>query len=296
MLAYAGRGRVVNARLDPDGLLVEMHEPLQKVTGERLLVLTPSAGSCAIEADANLLKQMLANLVQNAAEAKGTRVEVTSRIVMRQNSAWWQLEVGDDGEGIEPTALPHIFEPFYTTRADQTGLGLSAVQGIVRRLGGDIEVDSRPRQGARFRVRLPVLAGVEAPARRTTTQGNIPIAKLAGLRVLIADDEPSVRTTVRRLLERRGANVEIAVDGSDAEEKLDGTFGLVITDVSMPGRTGYDLLATVRRRHPAMPVILMSGFTEHARTGGDEPDGFLEKPFTARALDALIDEVMRARL
>jgi two-component system response regulator FlrC len=70
----------------------------------------------------------------------------------------------------------------------------------------------------------------------------------------------------------------------------------VITDVSMPGRTGYDVLATARRRHPQLPVLLMSGFTEHSRgANADEPDGFLEKPFTARALDALIDEVMRAK-
>ncbi len=295
MLAYAGRGRVVNARIDPDELLREMHEPLRRLAHERRFTVSPSAGGCAIDADANLLKQMLGNLVQNAVDAKGTRIEVSSCIVMRQNAAWWQLEVADDGEGIEPGALAHIFEPFYTTRAEQTGLGLSAVQGIVRRLGGDIEVDSRPHQGARFRVRLPVLAGVEAPARKSTTQHDIPVAKLAGLRVLIADDEPSVRTTVRRLLERRGANVELAVDGADAEQKLDATFGLVVTDVSMPGRTGYDLLATVRRLHPHLPVILMSGFTEHARTGAEEPDGFLEKPFTARALDALIDEVMRTR-
>ncbi|MFN0246977.1 MAG: ATP-binding protein [Kofleriaceae bacterium] len=295
MLAYAGRGRVDNKRLDPDGLLYEMAESLRAICSERTLVLNASAGSCAIDADSNLLRQMLANIVQNASEAKGTRVEVTSRIVMRQNSAWWQLEVGDDGEGIEPNALPHIFEPFYTTRPDQTGLGLSAVQGIVRRLGGDIEVDSLPRQGSRFRVRLPVLEGVEAPARPTQTQSNA-TARLAGLRVLIADDEPSVRTTVRRLLERRGANVEVAVDGSDAEQKLDASFGLVILDVSMPGRTGYDVLATARRRYPEMPVLLMSGYTELKRgAGGEEPDGFLEKPFTARALDTLIDEVMGAR-
>jgi two-component system cell cycle sensor histidine kinase/response regulator CckA len=294
MLAYAGRGRVVNTRLDPDAFLRDLHDPLRKLARERHFAIAPAAGSCVIDADPNLLQQMLGNLVQNASDAKGTRIEVTSCIVMRQNTSWWQLEVGDDGEGIEPDALAHIFEPFYTTRSDQTGLGLSAVQGIVRRLGGEIEVDSRPRQGARFRVRLPVLQGVEAPARRTTTQGMAPVAKLAGLRVLIADDEPSVRNTVRRLLERRGANVEVAIDGSDAEQKLDGSFGLVILDVSMPGRTGYDVLAIARRRFPQTPVLLMSGYTEHTRgAGGEEPDGFLEKPFTARALDALIDQIMR---
>ena len=294
MLAYAGRGRVVNARLDPDALLRETHDPLRKLARERRFTLAPSAGTCVIDADPNLLLQMLNNLVQNASDARGTRIDVTTCIVMRQNSPWWQLEVSDDGEGIQAEALSHIFEPFYTTRSDQTGLGLSAVQGIVRRLGGEIEVDSRPKQGARFRVRLPVLEGVEAPARRSITQEVAPIAKLAGLRVLIADDEPSVRNTVRRLLERRGAHVEVAVDGSDAEHKLDGSFGLIILDVSMPGRTGYDVLGTARRRYPMTPVLLMSGYTEHTRgAGGEEPDGFLEKPFTARALDALIDQIMR---
>jgi len=116
--------------------------------------------------------------------------------------------------------------------------------------------------------------------------------------VLIADDEPSVRSTVRRLLERRGATIHLAADGSEAEARLaapdGGELGLVILDVMMPGRTGYDVLATARRVCPGVPVILMSGYTEQALSAdGSRPDGFLEKPFTARQLDALIDQVMR---
>jgi PAS domain S-box-containing protein len=296
MLAYAGRGRVEAVRMDPDGVIGEMQEQLLRiVTAPAKLSLQTNAGRVAIEADASLIKQMIANLVANAAEAKGSLVEVETRVVMRGNIPWWQLEVSDDGEGIQETALPHIFEPFFTTKKDQTGLGLSAIQGIVRRLGGDIEVDSSPNRGARFRVRLPVLAGVEAPVRKTSAEGQSPIAKLTGARILVADDEPSVRTTVRRLLERRGASVELAVDGSDAESKLaDGEYQLLILDVSMPGRTGYDVLATARRVVPHVPVMLMSGYTEQARgAGGERPDGFLEKPFTARTLDTLIDQVMR---
>jgi two-component system copper resistance phosphate regulon response regulator CusR len=123
-------------------------------------------------------------------------------------------------------------------------------------------------------------------------------AKLAGVRVLIADDEPTVRATVRRLLERRGAAVVVAADGAEAEDKLrQESYGLVICDVMMPGRSGYDVLATARAIAPRCPFLIMSGYTDRGRgeTGEAEPDAFLEKPFTARVLDAAIDGVMQAR-
>jgi CheY-like chemotaxis protein len=167
----------------------------------------------------------------------------------------------------------------------------------VRRLGGDVEVDSQAGQGARFRVRLPIVPGALAspPTRSDLTQ---PIRRLVGLRVLVADDEPSVRATVRRLFERRGASVVVAADGLEAQGRLqDEVFELVVLDVQMPGCDGYDVLTFARALRPGMPVILMSGYTERVRGEGgeEEPDAFIEKPFTAKQLDAVIDEVLRAR-
>ncbi|HMG24225.1 MAG TPA: ATP-binding protein [Kofleriaceae bacterium] len=236
------------------------------------------------------------NLVANASDAGGHRVEVASRILSRDNAPWWQLEVSDDGAGIEPRTLARIFEPFFSTKHDRHGLGLSAVHGIVRRLGGDIEVDSTPGQGARFRVRLPVVPGAEA-APPATVEATRPIPRLTGLRVLVADDEPSVRATVRRLLERRGALVVTADDGLEAEARLrDQPFDLAVLDVTMPGCSGYDVLAVARATLPGLPVILMSGYVGRARGEGgeEEPDAFVEKPFTAKVLDRVIDEVLRA--
>jgi PAS domain S-box-containing protein len=298
LLAYAGRGRFVTMRLDPDVLLGDLRDQLAKII-ERpaTLEVAPGAGSVVVEADPSLLRQVVINLVTNAKDATASLVRVASRILARDGAPWWQLEVSDDGVGIDATDLARIFDPFFSTKDDRHGLGLSAVHGIVRRLGGDIEVDSQPGQGARFRVRLPIVpgAGVE-PAPRARPETTAPATRLSGLRVMIADDEPSVRATVRRLLERRGATVVVAADGVEAEARLrDERVDLAIVDVTMPGRNGYDVLAFARATQPALPVILMSGYTAPLRGQGgeEEPDAFMEKPFTAKILDTVIDEVLR---
>ena len=295
LLAYAGRGRFVTMRLDPDGLLGDLREELARIVQHPVMLdVAPGAAGVVVEADPALLRQVVINLVINANDARGRRVQVASRMLSRDNAPWWQLEVSDDGAGIEPATLARIFDPFFSTKDDRHGLGLSAVHGIVRRLGGDIEVDSQPGHGARFRVRLPIVPGAE-PAPRPKVDAAAPAPRLAGVRVLVADDEPSVRSTVRRLLERRGAAVVVAADGLEAEARIrDERFDLVVADVTMPGRNGYDVLAFARAHVPELPVVLMSGYTARSQSeaGEDQPDAFLEKPFTAKQLDAMIDEVM----
>jgi len=298
LLAYAGRGRFVTMRLDPDVMLGDLREQLaQIVPHPATLEIRPGAGAVVVEADPGLLRQVVINLVRNASDAAGHRVQVASRTLSRDDAPWWQIEVSDDGAGIDAATLAQIFDPAFAVKTERPGLGLPAVHGIVLRLGGDIEVDSRPGQGARFRVRLPIVPGAE-PAPRSRSEIAVPPPRLKGLRLLVADDEPSVRATVRRLLERRGATVVIAADGLEAEARLrDDRFDLVVLDVTMPGRTGYDVLAFARATSPTMPVILMSGYTARTRgeAGEEEPDAFIEKPFTAKVLDVAIDEALGLR-
>jgi len=298
MLAYAGRGRFIMQRIAPDELIAESAESLTRaIRPDVALVLRPGSGNAVVDADPSLLRQVLSNLVVNASDAGSKTITVSTEVTLHNNEPWWQLEIADDGVGIAAPTLARIFEPFFSTRPERHGLGLSAVHGIVRRLGGEIDVDSKAGNGTRFTVRLPAVTGGLAPRRRPSASSPPP-AKLAGLRVLVADDEPSVRATVRRLLERRGASVVLAADGVEAEERLrESKFGLVVLDVVMPGRSGYDVLAIARQLYPRCPIVLMSGYTDRVRgEGGDEePDAFLEKPFTARVLDDAIDDVMQKR-
>ena len=302
LLAYAGRGRFVTSLLDPDELLEETAPQLARrlPVGAQLDVST-EAGPIAIEGDRSLLRQVLRDLIENAADALpggvgAIRVRThisTDRAPTGGGEArqWWHLEVRDTGVGMEPAALARIFDPFFTTKQDRRGLGLSAVLGIVRRLGGDITAASSPGAGATFRVRLPIVPGVAAP-RRHSSSSVPPVQALAGLQILVADDEPTVRATVRRLLERRGALPTFAADGAEAEHLLrTQRFDLVLFDVLMPKRTGYELVPVARELQPHAPVVLMSGYSDQAR-GIEPPDAFIEKPFNAATLETVLRGVL----
>jgi len=286
LMAYSGRGRIATTPVIADEVLSELapHLPPVAVDG-----VTIGAGRVAVAADPVLLRQVVVNLANNAAEAGSSQIEVTSRCITRDDQPWWELEVSDDGCGIDDAARGHVFEPFFSTKSGHHGLGLSAVHGIVERFGGALELETRPTRGTRVRVQLPVVAPPPAPAVVLKT-------RLAGLRILVVDDDPLVRNTVRRLLERRGATVVVAIDGSDATARLEAEpFQLVVSDVSMPGMTGYQLVAIVRASWPDTKVVLMSGYTEPTVGDSEAPDGFLEKPFTAPVLDATLDEVLGRR-
>ena len=298
LLAYAGRGRFVTELIDPDDLVQHTRQQLTDIVRpDATLVITCNAGSVGIEADRALLRQVLANLVANASDALGEaggRIELASRT----DAGSWIVSVADTGSGMDALTAARIFDPFFTTRRGRHGLGLSAVQGIVRRLGGTISVDSAIGQGTTFSVRLPLVTGSQ-PQRGRPTSRQVPLASLDGVRILVADDETSVLATVKRLLERRGAIVVIAADGAQARAQLaNGKYQLLLFDVMMPELTGYQLLPFARELQPDARVMLMSGYTEHTRASGAaaaEPDAFLEKPFTAKVLDRAIEQLLGPR-
>lgn len=310
LLAYAGRGTLVTEKLDPNRLVAEMLGLLSRSVDKAAhLTVKLSNENALVEADPTQLRQVIMNLVLNASDAlSGAPGEIRVRSYVehgqmggRQDvgsapaTGYWIVEVSDTGCGMDAETQKRIFDPFFTTKAAGRGLGLSAVQGIVRRLKGRIDVESEPGEGSTFRLVVPLCAGSERRAD-THPPGSAPVQR--PLRVLLADDEELVRHTVKRLLERRGFSVTTARDGAEALAffvSAADPFDLVILDVTMPRLGGHEVLKEIRAKRPDARVILASGYTEHELSdeqGHGGADGFLEKPFSREQLDQVIKSVL----
>jgi two-component system, cell cycle sensor histidine kinase and response regulator CckA len=291
LLAFAGRGRFVTVLLDPDQLLADTRHRLTRMVPPAVkLQVEPGAPEIAIEADRGLLRQVILDLVENSVDA--VRGAGTIRVQTTVHEGHWQLVIADDGVGMDSLTLNRMFDPFFSTKADHRGLGLSAVLGIIRRLGGDITASSQPGRGTTILVQLPIVLGAQAPRRRSTSE-QPPMEKLTGLKILVADDEPSVRQTIQRFLLRRSAVPVIACDGAEAEALMRAQhFDVVLLDVMMPKKTGYQLIEVVRETQPGTPVILMSGYSEQPDSA-EQPDAFIEKPFNVATLEGTIQAAMR---
>jgi CheY-like chemotaxis protein len=211
------------------------------------------------------------------------------------------LSVVDSGEGMDEATRTHLFEPFFTTKppGEGTGLGLPTVYGIVQQGGGHIVVESSPGAGAAFHIYLPPEQGTPAVARRE------PVPAGAGsARVLVVDDEATIRSLVRRILEKHGYEVREAKSGNDALWRAGedpDPVDLLLTDVVMPGMDGRELARRFSAVRPDTRILLMTGYSERARDpGGAAPPTFdpyavVEKPFTAGQLLAAVERALRDR-
>jgi CheY-like chemotaxis protein len=271
-----------------------------------VIELDPALGNVRI--DPARLEQVLVNLVTNAKEAMpdGGRLRIGTANLQQQSTARRQdgapptgfvsLTVSDTGVGMDAATQARIFEPFFTTKhsASGTGLGLSTVYGIVEQSGGHIAVESAPGQGATFTITLPRYVGPEpavTPAEWRPPQGGRET-------LLLVEDEPQVRDSVRRLLEWHGYTVIEARNGADAlriYEDSEVGIDLVLTDLVMPEMGGNELVERLRARHPEVRVLFMSGYADRAITGNGSArsgTGFVEKPFTVDILMQRLREVL----
>ena len=245
------------------------------------------------------LEQVLVNLAVNARDAMPGGGLLT--IATRARGDRVELDVVDTGIGIPAEQHASIFEPFFTTNehGKGTGLGLATCYGIIRQAGGQIELTSEPGHGSRFRIILPALPegtlAVHTPSRGTRIGG----MELGGGQVILfAEDEPQVRNLGERLLRGLGYRVLSAESGAAAlvrAESSGETIDLLVTDVVMPGMTGEELAAELRKGRPDLRVLYISGYAadseaiERALRAGD---GFLPKPFTVSELAGRVHEVL----
>ena len=314
MLAYSGKGRFAVESLDLSELVEEMVHLLEVTISKKVLVKYDVAeGPLPIEADATQLRQVVMNLVTNAAEAIGDRsgsVAIRTGIMAADRDYlsrtyldeelpegdYAYLEVADTGCGMDRSTLERIFDPFFTTKFTGRGLGLAAALGIVRGHKGAIKIDSQPGRGTTFRMLLP--------SSPTVLEDNPqPLAQTAeGWRgsgvILAVDDEESVRTLVERVLEKQGFTVVTAKDGREAldvfRSQCDEIVAVVL-DLTMPVMDGKETFRELSRLRPDVKVILTSGYNEQDATrqfGRRKIAGFVAKPFQPGKLIAVVRQVL----
>lgn len=315
MLAYAGRGKLENKPFNLTEL-VETSKALLNSAASRHhhLHFHLSKGLPSIAGDPSQIRQVLLNLVHNAAEAftkPGGTIDVLTGVSPLRESDLHQclfrqdhstgdyvwLEVRDTGCGMDEATSKRIFEPFFTTKFTGRGLGLAAVAGIVRNHRSLLFYHSQSGEGTWFRIYFPPdpsSARSLTPAAATIVSPKLD--KHQGT-VLVVDDEPSVRVVLARLLAKRGFAVIEAENGNEAlemAERYAGTLRLIILDLTMPQRDGMSTLQELRHRKHRTPVVVISGYysTELIPRLETLQAQFLSKPFTAQGLLEVIEPVL----
>ena len=323
LLAFGRKQMLRPLPIDLNEVVREMDALLRHMIGDSITLqidLDPALGT--VNADPGQIGQVLMNLVGNARDAMPAggavgietgNVEIgeaaASEIGGLAPGAYVTVTVTDEGMGMDAETRAQLFEPFFTTKAigKGTGLGLSTVYGIVKQSGGAIMVSSEPGSGSSFRLylprakvpaisirELPVSGSMEAGASEELTAA----PPRASETVLLVEDEATLRTLARQVLEENGYRVIEASNGPDAvglAERHQGPLDAVLTDVMMPLMSGSELAERIRSMHPDVKIVFMSGYTDEAVFGQMPPDPnvtFVQKPYRLGSLLRILREIL----
>ncbi len=314
LMAYAGQESPVFEPVDLSSLVSEMLELLKiSISKSAVLKVDLPANLPTVRANAAQIRQVFMNLITNASEALEQKEGVISVSLATVKSGagpsdeeapglpegeYVRLVVADSGCGMTPEIQAKIFDPFFTTKFAGRGLGLGAVQGIVRSHGGTIRVSSAPGQGSRFDILLPYAQNVESGADNEVRSSDVDL-KSEGGTVLVVEDEETLCQAVAKLLRKKGFSVLEAGDGLTALSLFRANqraIDLVLLDLTLPGISGRDVLSELRRIQPDVKVILTSAYSQQVATsslGGQQPKLFLRKPYRFGELIALLEDLFR---
>jgi two-component system, cell cycle sensor histidine kinase and response regulator CckA len=312
LLAYAGKGQFLMELLSVNELIRNLLSLLHVSTSRHVdLRVSLHDRLPLIRADRGQMQQLIMNLVINAAEAipadapgnvtVATGIETLSADDLAQASVrdsaapgpYVCLEVRDTGAGIDRETQARIFDPFFTTKFTGRGLGLAAVMGIVRGHGGALRVVSAPGSGSTFTVHFPVATDQKV--------AELPMRSTEKPRVLVIDDERTVRQTCHAMLERCGYDVLLAENGKEGVETFTifaDQIAMVLLDLSSPGRNGERTLEKIRQISPDLPIVLMTGENERQAMeclAGRSATAFVTKPFRSAELQRAIERAMQAQ-
>ena len=304
-------------RADLSSLVKEMTSILEvSISKNAVLNYNLANDLPAIEGDMTQIQQIIMNLIINASEALGDKigaiyittglVECDRKYLHNENllndlkeGRYVYMEISDTGCGMKESDISKIFDPFFSTKFTGRGLGLAAVQGIIRSHKGGIKVYSEPGKGSTFKVYFPALetravpAPVEEVAEETSFKGHSTI--------LLVDDEEPIRELGSLILASMGFKVLTAADGVEALEvfrKQKNEIICVLLDLTMPRMDGDETLQQLRLIDAKIPVLISSGYNEQEvvqRFTGKDTSGFIQKPYTISNLTGKLKEVLKIK-
>jgi len=301
LLAFARKQRLERKAVDLNRLVAGMTEMLVSTIGATIRIETgPGKGLWPAMVDVNQLELVILNLAINARDAmpsggvlsirtENLRVSRDGHPAGLATGDYIVLSLADNGTGMSEEVKAKAFEPFFTTKqvGRGSGLGLSQAYGIVRQLGGGVDIDSRPGVGTTVRVYLPRAA--RAPQEPRGTAEHVDLSTPQSARILVVDDDSGVREFVASCLTSFGYDVVEAVDAKHALDIVgrDAGIDLVLIDYAMPEMNGTELLYQVRRQRPQLKALFITGYAPDAFID-DEIDGVavLRKPFKLAELSS----------
>lgn len=262
-----------------------------------------------IAANANQIEQVILNLVTNAIEAvphKGGRINVnlrTQRFTVYHTATHGEIppgdyvciEISDNGVGMDSEKQRKVFDPFYTSKELGNGMGLAIVHGIIMDHGGAIDLRSEVNKGTTITLYLPQVDGDVADLANT---GNIEQPKESGRRILIIDDQEEVLEIAGQMLKKLGHDCVVSSNPHTAMDTIrdqPDSLDLVITDYSMPGATGIDVVKFCHRHCPNLPIIISTGYGEQVAKYTkelDKPVSVLDKPYNLNGLREAVEAAL----
>ncbi|RZU51132.1 PAS domain S-box-containing protein [Krasilnikovia cinnamomea] len=302
LLLFAKREPARVENVDLNSAVTDANDLLGRTIGASITLRCTTYGAALpVRTGRGRLDQVLLNLVINARDAMpgGGIIDVgTDLVEVPEGSilplppgSYAELTVSDNGVGMSAEVRNRLFEPFFTTKSAQkgTGLGLATVYGIVIDAEGTITVDSTPGIGTTFRILLPIVAATaETDSTPLSGPGN-------GARVLVIEDDNTVRDVVVRILNRNGYRTT-AVRDADAALRMNlDDVDLLIADMVLLDRSGAAVAKEMHAQHPGLPVLFMTGHADPlVPSAGDETTRILYKPFTAAELLGNVGEALEA--
>ncbi|MFL6200966.1 MAG: ATP-binding protein [Thermoanaerobaculia bacterium] len=304
LLAFARRQPMETRVLELNPVVTGLEKMLQRLLGEDIHLATELGADLGrVKVDPGQIEQVVVNLAVNARHAMPTGGRLTIRTAAVRSEpgnpaphadvppgSWLVLSVADTGTGMDAETQARVFEPFFSTKGEGTGLGLSMAYGIVKQSGGHIFVDSAPGDGAVFSIYLPL----------TQEAGTVVIAAAAGLddngseTILLVEDEAEVRRVLHQILVGKGYRVIQAESGDEAlamARMFRGPIHLLLTDVTMPHMKGPELAIRLVAERPPTRVLFMSGYNDESLPAEET---ILQKPFSAQTLTQTIRSILDA--